>query len=247
MTNERNELSAFWDNFAEEYEEIQQESSFLIAADLADFLIQQKILPCADFLDLAGGTGRYLEVLQSHTQQYTLLDISVEMLKIATTKAAKNTQLLHQEQTSFLSTNTKRYDVVFSAMNPAILTKDELLACCQASRQWVLLLRLIEDEDQLFSPFEEKNPDLFLNQRYKNYLLKEQIGFQTKRFEYKKTEAITKSFFHDYFALDFSSEKLEALTEEIFGSDHERANQQSLTFELIYFQVPNVYNENGSQ
>lgn len=247
MTNELNEWQAFWDEFAEEYEEIQQESSFPIADDLAEFLIQQNILPCATFLDLAGGTGRYLEAFQSLTAKYTLVDISAEMLKIAAAKSAKNVTMVQQEQTIFLTNNNQPYDLVFSAMNPVLQTKGDLLACCRASSKWILLLRVIKDEDQLFSPFEEKNPDLFLNQRYKHYLEEEQIVFQTKCFEYTKTERVTKSFFHDYFALDFPAEQVDAITEKTFGSAHEKDNQQSLVFELIYFQVPNVYNGNGIQ
>lgn len=64
MSNYLDELAAFWDNFAEDYEAIQQESLFPIAEDLRDFLLEEKIIPCETFLDLAGGTGRYLATIQ---------------------------------------------------------------------------------------------------------------------------------------------------------------------------------------
>ncbi len=60
MNNNEQELAEFWDEFAEEYEEIQQESPFPIARELRDFLVQEGIFPCQTFLDIAGGTGRYL-------------------------------------------------------------------------------------------------------------------------------------------------------------------------------------------
>lgn len=38
MNNNEQELAEFWDEFAEEYEEVQQESPFPIARELRDFL-----------------------------------------------------------------------------------------------------------------------------------------------------------------------------------------------------------------
>ena len=57
MTEEEQELVYFWDGFAEEYEEIQQESPFPIAQELGKFLVQEKILPCQTLLDIAGEAG----------------------------------------------------------------------------------------------------------------------------------------------------------------------------------------------
>ncbi|MGL4481560.1 MAG: SAM-dependent methyltransferase, partial [Lactococcus garvieae] len=72
MTEEEQELVYFWDDFAEEYEEIQQESPFPIAQELGKFLVQEKILPCQTLLDIAGGSGRYLAVFQEQVKKYTL-------------------------------------------------------------------------------------------------------------------------------------------------------------------------------
>ena len=41
MSNYLDELAAFWDNFAEDYEANQQESLFPIAEDLRDFLLEE--------------------------------------------------------------------------------------------------------------------------------------------------------------------------------------------------------------
>lgn len=68
MNNNEQELAEFWDEFAEEYEEIQQESPFPIARELRDFLVQEGIFPCQTFLDIAGGTGRYLPFFKSKSR-----------------------------------------------------------------------------------------------------------------------------------------------------------------------------------
>ena len=48
MNNNEQELAEFWDEFAEEYEEIQQESPFPIARELRDFLVPFKIIQIAN-------------------------------------------------------------------------------------------------------------------------------------------------------------------------------------------------------
>lgn len=245
MTEQLNELEAFWDDFAVEYEEIQQESDFPIAEDLRAFLLKEKMLPCQTFLDLAGGTGRYLSHLQNAVENYDLVDISEKMLEIAKTKANENVRLIKADQTSFLQQVKQRYDIVFSAMNPALQSKADILAFCQASRHWCLILRVVRDEDQLFSPYEEKNPDLLLNKRYKTFLQEEKITFKIKQFSYQKTEKISKAFFREYFEDDFTASELVKMLEKHFGNQQEMDNQQFLDFELIYFHVPKAYNENG--
>ncbi|WP_288226139.1 bifunctional 2-polyprenyl-6-hydroxyphenol methylase/3-demethylubiquinol 3-O-methyltransferase UbiG [uncultured Enterococcus sp.] len=245
MSDYLNELEVFWDEFAEEYEVIQQESIFPIAEELRDFLLEQALLPCQSLVDLAGGSGRYLPSLQKYAAHYDLVDLSREMLKIAKAKADANVRLIKQTQEAFLATNKQRYDVAFSAMNPALQTKAELLDFCQASKDWCLILRVVKDEDQLFSPYEEKNPDLLLNERYKNFLNELGIPFYTRIFSYTNQEEISRDFFQEYFADDFSTVELRGIIEKTFGNALQKNNQQFLDFELIYFQVPKAYNENG--
>ncbi|MGM0167590.1 hypothetical protein IGI39_002574 [Enterococcus sp. AZ135] len=247
MSEYLNDLKTFWDDFAEDYEAIQQESSFPIAEDLRDFLLEEAIIPCRSFLDLAGGTGRYLSVLQDYVEKYDLVDISEEMLKLAAEKSSEHVQLVNQAQETFFRQNKQRYDLVFSAMNPALKTKMDLLDLCQSSQNWCLLLRVVKDEDQLFSPYEEKNPDLLLNSHYKTFLDELEIPYLTKRFAYTKQEKISRNFFQEYFAEDFSFEKLTAISEKNFGISQQKNNWHFLDFELIYFHVPKTYNENGNE
>lgn len=196
-------------------------------------------------MDLAGGSGRYLATLKTHVQNYDLVDLSAEMLKLAAAKSGSNVRLIKNEQKNFLSQNKKRYNIVFSAMNPALQTKEELLAFCQASQDWCLILRVITDEDQLFSPYEEMNPDLLLNERYKAFLTELHIPYHTKIFTYTNYEEITRDFFQEYFMENFSPTELTEITEKTFGDKQQKINQQFLDFELIYFHVPKTYNENG--
>ncbi len=160
MNNNEQELAEFWDEFAEEYEEIQQESPFPIARELRDFLVQEGLFPCQTFLDIAGGTGRYLPFFQEQVTEYTLADISQRMLEIAEAKAQSNVVFLHQSQERLIETG-KKFQVVFSAMNPALDTPEKVNALCQLSEEWCLIFRLVEEQDSLFSPFEqESNPQL---------------------------------------------------------------------------------------
>lgn len=245
MNEYLNELTDFWDDFADDYEQIQQESSFPIAEDLAAFLISEKILPCQTFLDLAGGTGRYLSSFQQHVEEYTLVDLSKQMLRYAKNKAAANVSLIHQSQEAFLDQTTIRFEVVFSAMNPALKTSQDFTAFQRISRNWCLLFRTIQEEDTLFSPYEAANPDLLLNQQYKKFLQAEKIPYKTKQFSYQKIEEVRREFFQAYFEDEFSAAELARMTKQTFGEAAQKNNESRLTFELIYFQVPKAYNENG--
>ncbi|MGX7205088.1 methyltransferase domain-containing protein [Enterococcus pingfangensis] len=237
MSDYLSELESFWDEFAEDYEAIQQESTLPIAQDLRDFLFAQKLLPCHTFLDLAGGTGRYIPALQTAVKEYELVDISAKMLQIAAAKSAEHVRLIKQTQETFLAQNKHRYDLVFSAMNPALQSQSDLLAFYHASRNWCLLLRVIKDEDQLFSPYEEANPDLALNARYKSFLTELHIPFHKKKFSYTSHETISREFFQAYFADTFAPAELAKITEKTFGDTQEKINQSVIDFELIYFQV----------
>lgn len=245
MNEYLDELREFWDDFAEDYEQIQQESSFPIADDLAAFLISEKIFPCQTFLDLAGGTGRYLSSFQQQVENYTLVDISEQMLHYAKNKAAENVLLIKQSQEAFLTQSNTRFDVVFSAMNPALKTSRDLTALQRISRNWCLLFRAIQEEDTLFSPYEAANPDLLLNQQYKTFLQAEKIPYKIKQFSYKKSEEVNREFFQAYFEDDFPAAELGMMIEKTFGDAPQKNNESRLTFELIYFQVPKAYNESG--
>lgn len=233
MNNNEQELAEFWDEFAEEYEEVQQESPFPIVRELRDFLVQEGLFPCQTFLDIAGGTGRYLPFFQEQVTEYTLADISQRMLEIAEAKAQSNVVFLHQSQERLIETG-KKFQVVFSAMNPALDTPEKVKALCQLSEEWCLIFRLVEEQDSLFSPFEqESNPQLNWMAKYKAFLKKEQRPFFTKKFFFEASEAISKDFFRNYFEEQWSVPILEQRIQEIFGSHEIKQNQRTIIYELI--------------
>lgn len=240
MTNDHlDDLEQFWDDFAEEYEQIQQESRFPIAEELKQFLQEQSILPAGSFLDLAGGSGRYFAELQDSVEQYTLVDISREMLAIAQTKQKDSDVIfVHQDQDSFFQTNSQTYDVVFTAMNPALLTKKDLLAFTAKSHGWCLILRLVEERDSLFSPYEKTADELELMDLYQQFLTEKNLAFHTKEFVFTSQEDVSRTFFKTYFEDTFSDLQLKDVADRLFGKKESQINRQTVTYQLLYYQPP---------
>jgi len=235
LTEEEQNLVYFWDGFAEEYEEIQQESPFPIAQELGKFLVQEKILPCPTLLDIAGGSGRYLSVFQDHVKRYTLADISPKMLELAREKRkSEHVDFLRISQEALIQTN-KKFQVVFSAMNPALNHPEKIKELCQLSQKWCLIFRLVKDEDSLFSPYDQEvSTELKWMEDYKNFLQKEKQEFFVQQFTFGKTEMISKNFFLEYFEDECSKRELEHRINEHFGVQDSCKNYQKVVYELIY-------------
>lgn len=235
LTEEEQDLVYFWDGFAEEYEEIQQESPFPIAQELGKFLVQEKILPCPTLLDIAGGSGRYLSVFQDHVKRYTLADISPKMLELAREKRkSEYVDFLRISQEALIQTN-KKFQVVFSAMNPALNHPEKIKELCQLSQKWCLIFRLVKDEDSLFSPYDQEvSTELKWMEDYKNFLQKEKQEFFVQQFTFGKTEMISKNFFLAYFEDECSKRELKHRINEHFGVQDSCKNYQKVVYELIY-------------
>lgn len=235
LTEEEQDLVYFWDGFAEEYEEIQQESPFPITQELGKFLVQEKILPCPTLLDIAGGSGRYLSVFQDHVKRYTLADISPKMLELAREKRkSEHVDFLRISQEALIQTN-KKFQVVFSAMNPALNHPEKIKELCQLSQKWCLIFRLVKDEDSLFSPYDQEvSTELKWMEDYKNFLQKEKQEFFVQQFTFGKTEMISKNFFLAYFEDECSKRELEHRINEHFGVQDSCKNYQKVVYELIY-------------
>lgn len=158
MDESTKELEKYWDEFSQEYEEIQNESLVNIGQELREFLLAEKLLPARDFLDLAGGTGEYIPHFSDFTDKYNIVDLSAKMLDFAQNKKADASKIafIHQEQAEFLEQSEKdAYDFVFTAMNPALDSKEALIELNRISQRNVGILRLIFDEDNLFSQVEQ--------------------------------------------------------------------------------------------
>jgi SAM-dependent methyltransferase len=234
LTEEEQELVYFWDDFAEEYEEIQQESPFPIAQELGKFLVQEKILPCQTLLDIAGGSGRYLAVFQEQVKKYTLADISPKMLELARKKQkSEHVDFLRISQEALLKSKQK-FQVVFSAMNPALDRPEKIKDLCQLSQKWCLILRLVKDEDSLFSPYDQEvNPELKWMADYKNFLQKEKQEFFVQQFTFEKTEMISKDFYRAYFEEECSKRDLEHRINVHFEGQEVCKNYHKVVYELI--------------
>ncbi len=219
MDDNTKELEQYWDEFSQEYEEIQNESLVDIGQQLKEFLVAEKLLPTSQFLDLAGGTAK---------------NKSADSNKITFT---------HQEQNKFLK-NTKEntYDFVFSAMNPALESKEALVELNRIANGNVGILCLIFDEDNLFSQVEQLYlPNQEQNKEAQMLLYKvwlEELGweFKSKKFRFFLSEKVSSQFFSDYFSDELSNTELAALTQLFFSETEIREMERLVIFELLYWE-----------
>jgi len=237
MSEKLEEIKQFWDDFAREYTDIQEESQLTIQQDVLDFFKKQGILPQNRLLDLAGGSGKYVPFFISQLQNYVLVDLSSEMLKLAADKYPyKNLSLIESSQQSFLQqAKDNTFDIVFSAMNPALTSKKQLEEMVRVAKKYVCILRLVQEEDQLFSPIEErlygKAEHLAWMTTYKSWF---ENAYQSKTFHYTTSETISTHFFYLYFKDELASAELEKAIEKLFQDKKEVENTTYYTFELLY-------------
>lgn len=198
MDESTKELEKYWDEFSQEYEEIQNESLVNIGQELREFLLAEKLLPARDFLDLAGGTGKYIPHFSDFTDKYNIVDLSAKMLDFAQNKKADASKIafIHQEQAEFLEQGEKdAYDFVFTAMNPALDSKEALIELNRISQRNVGILRLIFDEDNLFSQVEQ----LYFpaqEQHKEAQMLLYKAWLEELNWEYKSKTKLLKTMLH---------------------------------------------------
>lgn len=232
--NSLKEQQEFWNNFAKEYTEIQNESPFPIAKKLADYLLSKTFLPTQEFIDLAGGSGRFVSAIAPHTKNYLLVDFSKEMLQISREKhSEKFITYLLKEQSEFLKEVPKNKDaLIFSAMNPTFFIKKNFLKYTQYPVQKHFILRLSKDEDTLFSPY-EKNEKIKLPE--KQFLTEWQIPFEEKVFDFEASEMISRDFFKKYFETEFSNKELEELVAHLFKNKKTTGNYRQVAYSFLIF------------
>ena len=245
MGESTKELEKYWDEFSQEYEEIQNESLVNIGQELREFLLAKKLLPARDFLDLAGGTGKYIPHFSDFTDKYNIVDLSAKMLDFAQNKKADASKIafIHQEQAEFLEQSEKdAYDFVFTAMNPALDSKEALIELNRISQRNVGILRLIFDEDNLFSQVEQlyfpaqeqhKEAQMLL---YKAWLEELNWKYKSKKFRFFLSESISSQFFSDYLSDEISNDELEALKQLFFKENENRDMERLVIFELLYWE-----------
>ncbi len=219
----------FWNEFAAEYAQIQAESQTTIQEDLAAFFTANGILPAATFLDLAGGNGKYIAAFLPHVAQYTLVDFSSAMLQLIPQQ--EHLLLIEEDQQSFLArTPDQAFDVVFTAMNPALRSPEALQEVLRIAKQTVCIVRLIDQRD-LFSPLEEllgKETEQQMD-LYKSWL---RVPYQATQFTYHAEEVVTRAFFEEYFAEEVPQATLKQAADDLFKGPT-AVNQLTIVFELL--------------
>lgn len=244
------EVAEFWDDFAAEYYQIQKESQVPIVADIERFLRKQGLLPINTVVDLGGGSGRYLPTLAQNSQQYTIVDISKQMLRYAQVEnqgLLEPRQVIYQQQTvaDFIQqTPDQSYDLVWMALNPAIAADETLLAITQKSRQWCGFLRLTQNTDDLFAPLEahfgiaEENSNIEPMIIPAVAKLLTSAGYQVQRqtFQYQTTETFDRTFLAAYYA-ELPQELLRAYLDQLFANQKTRTSTTTLEYSLLYWHV----------
>ncbi|QQU16101.1 methyltransferase domain-containing protein [Enterococcus casseliflavus] len=234
---EEEEAMLFWDEFAQEYAQIQQESSLQIAKEVVAYLLDQQVFPISIFVDFAAGAGRYISAFYPYVDEYYAIDFSKEMLKIIeeTIDDPQNKlHLIQQSQSDFLTTD-QHWPCIFMAMNPAVRDKEALLQFQKKAHQ-LIILRMIAEEENVFQPFEEDpvaEKELQLNTYYKKWLSEEAIEWRSCQFEYMVKEEIDRDLFHLYFEEEYSSEQRQQMVQHVFGEALTVESQTKITFELL--------------
>jgi ubiquinone/menaquinone biosynthesis C-methylase UbiE len=242
----RIETEEFWDDFAETYYEIQEESRLPIAEDAAAFLAKAGIFPTQTFADAAGGTGRYLKNFAPQTGQYDLIDFSDQMLKFAKIEAEKhaleNVHFIQKNMADFFADDQK-YDVVFSAMNPALTEENQLLQLMRKSKKWVVVLRMIENHDDLFSRADQllgiaetdPNDDSSLMDTFERFLTAQNLGSHKKDFTYQYQEEITREMVEEYYEEQQNHPLFQSLLERLFKGKTTICSTTTITYRLLYW------------
>lgn len=234
---EDSEIRAFWNAFAAEYHGNEKERPQLPVAEmLVDYLKAAGIIPCERLLDLAGGTGSYFPAFRPYTNEYILMDISDAMLAIAKSRISDpKVTFIRESQAVFLEEQPDNsYQLVFTAMNPALDQPEELRQLERIATKGVAILRLVAVEDELFSPFEPSGFSTKEMDGYREALEGLGIRYEVKRWRFTSEETISPEFYREYFREEYSREALEAMIEELFP-EGSRSNSLSYEYQLIFW------------
>lgn len=228
-----------WDDFTEEYYEIQQESFATITTDIADYLTQIGVLPTQDFVDLAGGYGKYIPAILPAVEQYHLVDFSKKMLQKAAELYSKdNIQFIHTTQLDFFTYSAfNQYDCLFSALNPAMNSIEDLIQALRVAERYVCLVDLVEDTEELFTTIETKlygKPAPSFLTTVVQFANENGLPWHQKEFTYTQTELLEKSFVLDYFAQELEAfPEFMTMIEHYFSDQTKKESTHTVTFSLV--------------
>lgn len=112
-----------WDEFAETYAAIQQESTLPIEQDLVYALAKRYPLANLTVADIAAGSGRYALPLSQHGASVTLYDWSEKMLAQAQQWLEQHHQQANYQQADWSTLNEPLADLVFVSQLPTLQAK----------------------------------------------------------------------------------------------------------------------------
>ena len=241
------EVEEFWDAFAKEYDEIQGESELSLSADVTNFLKKSTIFPADSIVDVAGGSGRYLLDFSVQAKQYTLVDISQKMIEkaeyLAKSHQRMNCQFLHKEMTNFFNeTRDSAYDYVFSAMNPAIQSVEDLLELNRIAKKGVFIFRMTQETDSLFSlidaqlGIQQQQDELSWLSTYQDWLQELKIEVKMNSFYYQYEENFSQEFLEAYYEEFVEEGQFQAILSKLFSDTSTAISKTTICFTLLYWE-----------
>ena len=232
-----------WDDFAEEYYEIQQESQTTIAEDVRKYLKSEKVLPAEIVADVAGGSGRFLS-LAKEVNHYVLIDFSSGMLANAKKEAEKidlsNVSFIKRSLEEFIQ-SSETYEVVFTAANPALTHPNQLEKLMKKSSKWCVIMRVVESIDDVFYPIEkqlgmiEEDPNTtpFIMDQFESYLIDKGFKVKKKDFTYFEKESITEEWMKMYYEEHAKDPVMTRYIRKLFSEKLEIISTTRLTYRLL--------------
>lgn len=232
-----------WDEFAEEYYEIQQESQVTIAEDVKNYLKTEKVLPAETAADVAGGSGRFLS-LAKEINRYDLIDFSSGMLENAKKEAEKNelpnVSFIKQSLEEFIQSN-ETYEMVFTAANPALVHLIQLEKLMKKSSKWCVIIRVVESIDDVFYPIEKQlgmieedpNTSPVVMDQFETYLIDEGFKVKKKDFTYFTQESITEELMKLYYDAYAKDPVVTRYIRKLFSEKREILSTTKLTYRLL--------------
>lgn len=236
-----------WDEFAEEYYAVQEESQVPIVADIVDFLYKESVLPAESLADVAGGSGRYLPLLAEQVAKYELIDFSASMLRYAQQKAkrsgAENVVFKKQTFAKFLDSK-EQYEVIFSAANPAFTQTTQVEKLMKKAKKWCVMVRVIQSEDDLFTVIDDElgiavrdpNTTPFISNQIEKFLQSKEIPVKKKDFTYQIKETISRELLTEYYEAEMTAE-LKKKISQLFSQKAEQISTTAVTYRVLLWQI----------
>lgn len=148
------DVEKMWDEKAIKFNAPNEKNHSGFSKRVIEIMNSKNLLKDFDILDVGGGGGRYAVPFAKFAKSVTMTDISGNMIGFAKEKAesqdVKNIEFIKMvwEEADLEKLNmSKRYDLVFASMCPAVKTVAGLNKMIQASKKHCYINQLILDTD----------------------------------------------------------------------------------------------------